>query len=139
MSRPFLPMLAALPLLLLLPDALAAQAQPVEVVWGDHWNSIYHHFVDLDGNGSFNDPGNVGIHLDPAAPESAGPQDIEVRDESGIAVTYWMVLTGDGALWWESGGLVTQPHNGLSRLQDLNADGDAADPGESILMVDANA
>jgi len=182
MSRPFLPMLAALPLLLLLPDALAAQAQPVEVVWGDHWNSIYHHFVDLDGNGSFNDPGNVGIHLDPAAPESAGPQDIEVRDESGIAVTYWMVpstdricrgidvngngilkgatevkvfrdsgaldgsgwpramaLTGDGALWWESGGLVTQPHNGLSRLQDLNADGDAADLGESILMVDANA
>ena len=182
MSRSSPSLLAALPLLLLLSDALAAQAQPAEVVWADRWNQRFHRFVDLDGDGSFIDAGEVALQLSPTAPESAAPLTMEVRDEGGVAVSYWLVegtdlicrgidvsgngilsgaaevkvfrdsgaldgsgwprcmaLTRDGALWWESGGLITQPHNGLSRLEDLNADGDAADPGESVLMVDANA
>jgi hypothetical protein len=53
------------------------------------------------------------------------PQDIDVTD--------------DGAVWWTSGLVLSQPQNGLARLEDLNADGDAADPGEQILMVNGNA
>ena len=48
-------------------------------------------------------------------------------------------VTADGAVWWTSGLVLSQPLNGLSRLQDLDSDGDAADPGEQVLMVDGNA
>jgi len=184
MSRSSVPCLAALALLpCLAPSSSAqAQAQPVEIVWADHWNSIFHRFRDLDGNGDFNGPGEVAFQLDPAAPESKSPLSMEVREENGVAVTYWLVeptdklcrgvdlngdgvlsgaaevkvfrdsgaldgngwpqamaLTDDGALWWVSGGLISQPNNGLSRLVDLNGDGDAADPGEKTLMLDFNS
>jgi len=181
MSRFPVPFLAVLTLWPCLASAARAQAQPVEVVWADRWNSIYHRFLDLDGEGSFNGPGEVGFQLDPAAPESAAPLSMEVREENGVAVTYWLLestdkicrgvdlnqdgvlsgaaevkvfrnsgvldgngwprgltLTDDGAVWWISGGLISQPHNGLSRLRDLNADGDAADAGEQVVMVNFN-
>ena len=48
-------------------------------------------------------------------------------------------ITDDGGVWWTSGEALAYQHLGLSRLQDLNADGDAADPGEQILYVDGGA
>ncbi|HZM00260.1 MAG TPA: hypothetical protein VFD43_08415 [Planctomycetota bacterium] len=164
----------------LVPSALAQQ-QPARAFWADRWNGAYHSFTDLDGDGSFIGAGEVAFHIDPASPASSPALALQVTEENGQLVTYWLIesddticrgvdgngdgtlsgheiqvfrdsgaldgnswpqdldVTDDGAVWWSSGLLLSMPQNGLSRLEDLNADGDAADPGEQVLMVDGNA
>ena len=73
--------------------------------------------------------------------ELAGHEIRVFRDSGALDGNSWaqdLDITDDGAVWWSSGLLLSMPQNGLSRLEDLNADGDAADPGEQVLMVNGN-
>jgi hypothetical protein len=72
----------------------------------------------------------------------AGNEVTTFRDSGaldGDSIPSGLDITDDGAVWWTSVLLISQPQNGLARLEDLNGDGDAADPGEQILMVDGNS
>jgi hypothetical protein len=80
--------------------------------------------VDTDSSGSLSG-GEITIFRDTGALDGSSiPQALDLAD--------------DGAVWWTSALLKSQPHNGLSRLEDLNDDGDAADAGEHAHMVDGN-
>ena len=72
----------------------------------------------------------------------SGPAEVKVFRDSGVldggSVPSALDVTDDGALWWTSAFLLSQPVNGLLRLEDLNGDGDAADAGEQVQMVDGN-
>ncbi len=63
-------------------------------------------------------------------------RDSGVLDGAGTPVA--LDIADDGAVWWTSTLLQVQPHNGLFRLEDLNSDGDAADHGEQVQMIDGN-
>ena len=72
----------------------------------------------------------------------AGAEITVFRNSGALDGNSWpqdLDVTADGAVWWASGLVLSQPLNGVSRLEDLNSDGDAADPGEQILMVNGNA
>jgi hypothetical protein len=158
---------------------VAGQGQPADVYWADRWNSAYHHFSDVDRNGSYLDEGEVSFAVDPNSWASFPAADFRTTVEDGRRVAYWIVefedtiargvdrdcdgllsgpeeitvfrdsgaldgeswpqgldITDDGAVWWTAGLVIAYEQNGLSRLEDLNGDGDAADPGEQIVMVD---
>ena len=93
--------------------------------WVKESTDIIYRGVDANQNGTLAGAEITVFRNSGVLDGNSWPQDIEVTD--------------DGAVWWTSGLLLSQPQNGLSRLEDLNADGDAADPGEQILMVDGNA
>jgi hypothetical protein len=158
-----------------------AQQQPAQAFWADHWNGEHHSFTDLDGDGTFIGDGEVGFQIDPTSISSSPADMLQVVEEDGQLVTYWirvptstiyrgvdangdetlsgseikifrdsgaldgdswpqdLVITDDGSIWWTSALLLSMPQNGLSRLEDLNSDHDAADPGEQSLMVNGNA
>ena len=79
--------------------------------------------VDEDGNGHISGSEEIGVFRDSGMLDGESwPQDI--------------ALTDDGAVWWAAALVISNPQNGISRLEDLNADGDAADPGEQVVMVD---
>src|SRR5262245_47936166 len=166
MTPPMLDRLRAPIRLMLLASALApsalAQQQPVQAFWADHWNAVYHSFTDLDGDGTFIGAGEVQFHVDPLSPASGATIALQVTQENGQLVTYWVKesndiiyrgvdangngtlagaeitvfrnsgvhdgsswpqdidVTDDGAGWWTSGLLLSQPQNGLARLEDLN-------------------
>ena len=169
------------PLWLALPicSQALAQGQPADVYWADRWNSAYHHFSDVDRDGSFLGEGEVSFAVDPSSPASFPASAFRMTVEDGQRVGYWIVefedtiasgvdlncdgifsgpgeitafrdsgaldgeswpqsldITDDGAVWWTAGLVIANPQNGLSRLEDLNGDGDAADPGEQVVMVD---
>ena len=78
--------------------------------------------VDLDGDGTFG-AGEISVYRDSGALDGESwPQDLDITD--------------DGAVWWVAGLIIDHPQNGISRLVDLNGDGDAADEGEQMVMVD---
>ncbi len=81
--------------------------------------------VDVNGDGTMAGASEVKVYRDSGALDGASsPAALDITD--------------DGAVWWTSAYLLSQPVNGLLRLKDLNADGDAADAGEQILMVNGN-
>ena len=158
----------------------APQDLDVQVLWSDKWNAHYHRLEDLDGNGDMLGPGEVALHVDPAAAsatpvgplhqiqEAAGnvslwfdittdtihrgldadgsgmidPDEISVYRDSGAldgsSGGQSLAITDDRAVWFTSRGLISQPVNGLVRLKDLDGDGDADQPAEGAVMVDAN-
>ena len=63
------------------------------------------------------------------------------RDSGTLDGESWpqdLKITDDGAVWWAAGKITAHPVKGLFRLEDLNGDGDAADAGEQIVMIDGN-
>lgn len=79
--------------------------------------------VDLDGNGTIAGEGEVTVFRDSGALDGESwPQEL--------------VVTDDGAVWWAAALVIANPQNGISRLEDLNGDGDAADEGEQVVLVD---
>ena len=80
---------------------------------------------DLDGNGILQGEEEVKRFRD------SGHLD-------GASIPTALDIADDGAVWWTSTGLLSQTVNGLLRLEDLNGDKDAADPGEQVVMVDGN-
>jgi len=81
--------------------------------------------IDLDGDGLLSD-GEITDYRD------SGTLD-------GSSTMTGLDVTEDGAVWWSSGIIGSQPVNGLMRLADLNGDDDAADPGEQVVMANGNS
>ena len=173
-------LLVAPTLALALAPALRAQAQPVQINWSDRWNSLYHRFDDLNGDGVFT-VGEVAIHVDPTHPASDRVNSLVTVEEGGVLANYFLKevgntiyrgvdidadgqleageittfrdvpaldgtaiakaldVTDDGAVWYAAGVALANDVLGLVRLEDLNADGDANDVGESVQLVDGGA
>ena len=77
--------------------------------------------VDSNGNGVLSGTEIKTFRNSGLLDGQSWPQDLDVTD--------------DGAVWWVAGLVIANPQNGLSRLTDLNGDGDAADPGEQVVLV----
>lgn len=82
----------------------------------DRWSDSIYRGIDLDGDGQISGPDEFYVYRDSGALDGdSNPRDLSVTD--------------DGALWWTSATAITFPYNGVSRIVDLNGDGDGADPG----------
>jgi hypothetical protein len=105
---------------------LREEAGVVVSYWLDEVGDTVFRGVDVNGDGTVSGAGEVTTF------RNSGLLD-------GGSVPTALALADDGAVWWTSAFLISQPVNGLVRLFDLNADGDAGDPGEMVVMVDGNA
>jgi len=88
----------------------------------DRTNDAMYRFVDANGNGFIDEPGEVNLWFNLAnAPGTLGPM-----NPTCLAVSRGgVVIMGD------------QLNRNVYRLRDLNGDGDAQDAGESVVFADA--
>ena len=91
-SDPRHPMQLTVLAALLLPSA-SPQDQPVDVYWADRWNSLFHRFSDVDGDGKFQGTEEITKLVKPETVDRA--TQLRVRLEDGWPTAYWIRETQD--------------------------------------------